>query len=253
MVAALGSAAAADLQLPAQVYKAPPPPPVYRWTGCYLGGGGGYGAWTQNTATETNPGNVVLSPTTSSGGKGWFAQGQVGCDYEFAAPILFNNHVVIGAFADYEYAGNGFSGNMNILQVFSNFGAEQMPWAWAAGARAGILATPRFLVYLDGGYTQANFSRVDILFGANGTPQGFFTPSNTYNGWFLGSGFEYSFDWLPISGLFLKTEYRFSTFNTANLPIIANNGAVSADAVRSSIFTQLISTELVWRLNWSGR
>ena len=150
-------------------------------------------------------------------------------------------------------AGNGFSGNMNILQVFSNFGAEQMPWAWATGARAGIVATPRFLVYLDGGYTQANFSRVDILFGANGTPQGFFTPSNTYNGWFLGSGFEYSFDWLPISGLFLKTEYRFSTFNTANLPIIATNGAVSADAVRSSIFTQLISTELVWRLNWSGR
>ena len=39
---ALGSANAADLPMPAPVYKAPPPAPVYNWTGCYIGGGGGY-------------------------------------------------------------------------------------------------------------------------------------------------------------------------------------------------------------------
>ena len=39
-LAALGSAGAADLPMPAPAYKALPPPlPVYNWTGCYVGGG----------------------------------------------------------------------------------------------------------------------------------------------------------------------------------------------------------------------
>lgn len=38
-----GAANAADLPMPAPVYKAAPPPQVYNWTGCYVGGGGGYG------------------------------------------------------------------------------------------------------------------------------------------------------------------------------------------------------------------
>ena len=251
MLAALGSAGAADLQMPPLAYKAPPPPPsASNWTGCYLGGGGGYGLWNQDTALETNPGNVVLSATTTNGGRGWFAQGQVGCDYQFTSPILFNSNLVIGAFADYEYAGSGMRGTSSVSQVFSSFGAEQMPWTWAAGARAGILVTPRFLTYFDGGYTQARFDQVTIQSGINQAPNGFFTPANTYNGWFIGSGFEYAFAWLP--GLFLKTEYRFSSYNTANLPIIATGGAASVDGVQSTKFTQLVSTELVWRFNWFG-
>lgn len=245
----LSSASAADLPTPGPVYKAPPPP-VANWTGCYLGGGGGYGMWSQDTATLTPAGN---SATTSGSGRGWFAQGQVGCDYQFAAPMLFNSNIVVGAFADYEYGGNGFSGTTNLLQVFSNYGYEQMPWSWAAGVRAGVLITPRVLTYLDGGFTEAHFNAVNILFGANSTPQGFFLPANTYDGWFIGSGFEYSFDWLPIPGLFLKTEYRFSSFNSVNLPITAVGGLPSADSERSTIYTQLISTELVWRFNWVGR
>ena len=40
------------------------------------------------------------------------AQGQVGCDYQFSLPLgsFWSPNVVIGAFADYEYAGsNGFA------------------------------------------------------------------------------------------------------------------------------------------------
>ena len=45
-------AMAADLRAPA--YKAPPPPPVpvYSWTGCYVGAGGGYGMWNQDITTN---------------------------------------------------------------------------------------------------------------------------------------------------------------------------------------------------------
>jgi outer membrane immunogenic protein len=72
---------------------------------------------------------------------------------------------------------------------------------------------------------------------------------NTYNGWFLGSGFEYSFDFLP--GLFFKTEYRYSTYNNANLPI-QQAGVTPTLAVNSTKYVQMVSTELVWRFNWFG-
>ena len=32
---------------------------------------------------------------------------------------------------------------------------------WAVGGRAGVLVTPRFLTYFDGGYTQARFDGVN--------------------------------------------------------------------------------------------
>ena len=74
--------------------------------------------------------------------------------------------------------------------------------------------------------------------------------ANTYNGWFIGSGFEYGFDILP--GLFFKTEYRYSSYNTANLPLywLHGIGAPTGFAVNSTKYTQMISTELVYRFNW---
>ena len=42
-----GSAMAADMPVKApMLMKAPPP--VYSWTGCYFGGGAGYGMWNQD-------------------------------------------------------------------------------------------------------------------------------------------------------------------------------------------------------------
>jgi outer membrane immunogenic protein len=68
-------------------YKAPPPPPVYNWTGCYIAGGGGYGWWNQDSqVVVTATGAPVLAQVTN-GGKGWFGQGQGGCDYQFNMPL----------------------------------------------------------------------------------------------------------------------------------------------------------------------
>ena len=47
-IAMTGAANAADLPLPPPVYRAPPPPLVYNWTGCYVGAGYGYGLWTED-------------------------------------------------------------------------------------------------------------------------------------------------------------------------------------------------------------
>ena len=86
-------------------------------------------------------------------------------------------------------------------------GTEKESSTWAVGGRAGVLITPRFLTYFDGGYTQARFDGVNHNSAILGValPGTLSLAAQTYNGWFIGSGFEYAFDWLPISGLFLKT------------------------------------------------
>src|ERR1700752_269875 len=92
-----GTAFAADLP-PAPAYKAPPPPPVVQsWTGCYLGAGGGYGMWNQDTYAETFPGFVPLTAPATSGGRGWFGTAQAGCDYQFGSNWL------VGAFGDFDF------------------------------------------------------------------------------------------------------------------------------------------------------
>ena len=250
-VAALGTASAADLPMPAPAYKAPlPPPPVYNWTGCYVGGGGGYAMWTQNSFVTAN--GTPITASQSNGGNGWFGQGQVGCDYQFTAPF-FGVQTVIGAFGD--FAGGSITGSSS----FPGFtGGEKESSTWAVGGRAGVLVTPRFLTYFDGGYTQARFDGVNYNIAiAGGGASGLSLAAQTYNGWFLGSGFEYAFDWLPIPGLFLKTEYRYSQYGGNNGTSVPLTGSVvgipvTGAALNSQKATQFISTELVWRFNWFG-
>jgi outer membrane immunogenic protein len=222
---------------------------VYSWTGCYIGGGAGYGWSTQDSFVQ-GPGGPITASITD-GGKGWFGQGQGGCDYQ-VGPVLFNMPIVIGVFGDYE--GGSIRGTSTFPGVV---GTETETSSWAAGGRIGALVAPRVLTYFDGGYTQATLSSVGYnLAIAGGGPTGIGLAGQTYDGWFIGGGFEYALDWLPISGLFLKTEYRYSSFSTANVPITATPGGgvviPAGISLNSSRQTELISTELVWRFNWFG-
>jgi hypothetical protein len=125
---------------------------------------------------------------------------------------------------------------------------------WAVGGRVGYLISPRFLTYFDGGFTQARFDQVNYNFSiAGGGATGVSLPGQTYNGWFIGSGYEYSFDWLPIPGIFWKTEYRYSQYNTATPSFVTTAGGVPTGfSLNATKFTQFVSTELVWRFNWFG-
>ena len=241
-LAALGTANAADL--PAPIYKAAPPAPVFTWTGCYVGGGGGYGWWKQDSYVQV--GGVPITSSNTNGGSGWFGQGQMGCDYQFSAPF-FNIPLVIGVFGDYE------GGNINGTNSFPGVvGLERESATWSVGGRVGTLISPRVLTYFDGGWTQARFDSVSYnLAIPGGAFSGATLAGQTYNGWFIGSGFEYAFDWLPISGLFLKTEYRYAQYGGVNVPITGL--PLAGVTLNSQKATQLISTELVWRFNWFGR
>jgi len=234
------SAMAADMPLKAPIMKAPPVP-VYNWTGCYFGGGGGYGMWNQENILETDPGHVAITSFTTGGGRGWFGTVGVGCDYQISSSF------VIGAFADWDFGD--IKGQFEVPGIAFT-GNESEKWAWAAGGRIGYLVAPTVLGYFSGGFTQAHFDSIALSSTFLPNPAlGLNIGDHTYSGWFIGSGFDYAISFLP-SGFFLRSEYRFSSYRADDLSILTSTGVSDGLAINSKKFVQTVRSELIWRFNW---
>jgi outer membrane immunogenic protein len=237
-----GSASAADLRRPLPVKAAPAPIAVgYNWTGCYVGAGGGYGLFDQKS--QFIDGTTPFGLSNDNGGRGWFGTVQVGCDYQVSS------NIVIGAFGDYDFAS--IKGDMAV-PVLGVIGSEKLKNSWAAGGRIGYLPfqQQQLLVYVSGGYTQARFGAV--TYGSEfGGPSPFSLAKHTYDGWFIGSGYEYQFGWLPIQGLTWKTEYRFADYKADQVALLSS-GFATGDYINSRKYVQTIRSELVWRFNFGG-
>ena len=233
------SAMSADLRLPA---KAPPmAAPVYNWTGCYLGGGGGYGMFDQEVRFVDS--GRPIGAETDVGGRGWFGTVQVGCDYQISS------NIVIGAFADYDFSG--IKGNWHTAVAFSDLvGREKLKSSWAVGGRIGWIAFQPLLVYVSGGYTEARFNSINLVEALSGVSTTFSVDRHTYSGWFIGTGYEYALGFFP--GLFWKTEYRFADYGTDRVPLLLR-GLDTGDAFDQQKFVHTVRSELVWRFNWGGR
>lgn len=262
LLAAPLAASAADLGMR---YKAPPPPaPVYSWTGFYVGGAFGYGMWdadTQALADPTSPftPGAALTSTVNNAGKGWVGQVNGGYDYQF------NQYIVGGIFADFD--PSSIKGTLSTATATNFFnalgGTEKETSSWAVGARVGLITLPGLFSYINGGYTQARFDAVNVgnLAGAPGLapgPSPFTTAAHNYHGWFLGGGLESRLTFLPINGLFLRTEYRYSYYGAATLPIIntttgavATIGGVPTD-LKIHPTVQTIMSGLDIKFNWTG-
>jgi outer membrane immunogenic protein len=243
-----GPALAADLGTP--YYKAPPPPPpAVSWTGCYIDGGVGYGLWNQDQFEESYPGLVAAGATTTDGGRGWLGRVGGGCDYQVS-------RFVIGAFGDYDFMD--VKGTLSPVDVggTGSLGNETESSAWYAGGRIGYLVTPSLLTYFDAGYTQTHFDQVNlsaVSFAAAITPHDI--GDHTYDGWFLGGGTEYALnmDWIPIHGLFWRSEYRFAEYQSADLPIIVGaTGLPGTGAIHADKYVETITSGVVWRFNFGG-
>ena len=240
------SAYAADMGMPA--YKSPPvAPPPPSWTGCYVDGGAGYGLWNIDHNFRTD---ATATGQTTSGGRGAFGIVGGGCDYQFT------NAWVVGLFGDYAF--------MNLhrnLDETGTSGNEKEKSAWGVGGRIGYLVTPNVYTYFDGGYTQTRFDQVNFSLNFSPFAPVSFIPAHTYSGWFFGGGTEISlsgFFGLPLPpGLFLRSEYRFSTYNSAALAVFNPNGTpfttFGPNAVENmKPYVQTIWTALVYRFNWTG-
>jgi outer membrane immunogenic protein len=248
-----GSASAADLAA-RPVAKAPPPVPTASWTGCYISGGGGYGLFRVDHDERVN--GVPTINNATAGGDGWLATVGAGCDYQFAG------RWVVGAFADGTWSDIKGDGMARIFGVGdAAIGQLTTDWNWAVGGRIGYLVTPSVLTYVNAGFTQAHFKQQNFYNPFLPSPAGGVAlPAQTFDGFFVGTGFEYAFDWLP--GLFVRSEGRAAIYNRKDaVPFCASAGLVcfaagapavpgDVDSRRPILYTA--KAELVYRFNWGG-
>ena len=195
-------------------------------------------------------GGVPVTAQTTNGGKGWFGQGQVGCDYQFASPI-FDIPLVVGGFGD--YAGGSISGTSDFPGVV---GAERNPPHGRLAPASARSSRPAFSPTLMAVGPRRTLTRSTTTSPCRAADRPASSlAAQTYNGWFIGSGFEYSLDWLPdlrsvpqdrisLCAIFRGRECSFR---------VVFRAASSGVTLNSQKTTQLISTELVWRFNWFGR
>jgi outer membrane immunogenic protein len=178
-------AMAADLSRP--VYKAPPPAPlpppvVFSWTGCYVGGNVG-GIWINREFTDRLVGDPFLGQTFTQNSNSWLGGVQAGCNYQFAGGW------VVGVQADYDWTGNHNNNDAFFNNLTGNFETKNLG---SATIRVGY-ASDRFLGYVKGGaaWERDNFS---INF-PNGSVASF--TSDPRIGWTVGVGGEYAFtNWI---------------------------------------------------------
>lgn len=250
----LSATRAAEMPLKA---PPPPPPPPQIWTGCYVDAGAGYGLWNLDHNVDFGPlegGGTTVR--TTDGGRGWLGRFGGGCDYQFGGGW---SSWVIGAFGDYDVMD--LKGTISLNEVLPATGIplwsnEKETGAWYAGARLGYLITPSVLGFVSGGWTETRFGALAEFQTFGGAVGGFGYPVHTYNGWFVGGGYEYALNyaWVPIRGLFWKTEYRFADYRSTNLAeFSAATGLPDGNVLNSHPYVQTITSSLVWRFNWWGR
>jgi outer membrane immunogenic protein len=236
-------ALSADLPVRPPITKAPiMPPPVFSWTGCFIGGNGG-GLWATKdwaVAPGDPSGFAVGAAFGSHDVNSWVAGGQIGCDYQFAGGW------VIGIQADLDASG----GRGNSVDLVNNafFGAV----GWRDESRIRSLGSvtgrigyswDRFLLYVRGGgaWERDRYSIIDPVGVVRASA------SETRGGWTVGGGGEYAFtNWL--SGF---VEYDYYDFGNRDNRFLTGAGALF-DAIDVKERKSVLKAGLNLRWNWAG-
>jgi outer membrane immunogenic protein len=245
MLALIGStfaAAAADLGA-RPIGKAPViAPPIYNWTGFYVGVGLG-GRWTESDWTTTCLAPIALGTATCPNDvfagtsrilndnpgafdtSGFRVSGYAGFNWQF-------QNWVLGVEGDFGWADNS-STRIGIPGTWSaTFGpgvdSSSINDTWDASARGriGFLFAPQALVYVTGG---AAWIEKEITATCGGTfpvgwcnnPGGFAqTVTDTFFGWTVGGGVE----WMILPSWILRAEYRFTDYGSQTYTFFTTAG-----------------------------
>jgi len=196
---AASAALGADMAPP--ITKAPPPPPVYNWSGFYIGGNLGAG-WSDISVTDT-----FGDTFTHTSNAQFVGGGQVGANYQFMGGA------VIGIEADFDWlpnTNNSISGvtpgGVPISVSINN------RWLTTVTGRLGY-AWDRVLVYGKGGGAWVGASNPSIAIGGVA-----FSPStsSTNTGWTAGFGVEWAF-----AGTWsVRAEYDYVGLNNQNFTVL---------------------------------
>jgi outer membrane immunogenic protein len=238
------AAQAADLPVKAPIYKAPPPVAVFSWTGCYIGGHGG---WSFGHKQWSDPavGGFVFAEHDVDGG---MAGGQIGCDYQTGS-FVFG---IEGSASWADITGDSLdalSPGGNTLRDHSKIDfigtiAGRLGWAW-----------DRTLLYVKGGGAVVNDSfraTCDQAVGAcAGLPIGTTFASsqdNTRWGWLVGAGIEYAF----TNNWSAKVEYNYMDFGRDSVTFAGPIFAGPAFPFDIDQHVHVVKGAINYRFNWGG-
>ncbi|MGD0185983.1 MAG: outer membrane protein [Roseiarcus sp.] len=192
----VSGAFASDLPTMKGPPPAPVPPPVFNWTGFYIGGNIG-GVWTQDGVVDLDPLNYGDIPGNSNtlGLSGLLGGVQAGYNYQVQSFVLG-----VEGDLDFSSAKGSFS---NFLHGEPAVHSASLPFFGDIRARVGV-AFDRFLPYVTGGVVFANLNNslvdYDYPFSLN--------RGSTATGWTVGAGVEYAID----NHWSVKAEYLFMQF-----------------------------------------
>jgi outer membrane immunogenic protein len=198
-------ALAADL-----VYTAPvsPPPPVWSWTGFYIGGDGGYGL------NEETGGSVCINPKGGVFGTGCtlpsgpVTQPTGGLFGGEAGYNLQRGRIVVGIETDLQWSGIAGSGTALLSEllkpktkvfpgpVATYTATNSMDWFGTTRARIGVVNFEQLLLYATGGAIYAKETATATGVALPGHVPAVFpaTVATTRTGGIVGGGLEYAFN-----------------------------------------------------------
>lgn len=217
-VAAAAPADAADMPLKA-------PPPVYSWSGFYLGGNVGY-SWGTGRWTYSDPGfGSGLAPVTSGSDRldGIIGGGQIGYNWQV------NQTWVWGVEADFQGTGEkgtrGFSDPYfcdvcvpTVAYVDGDVSSD-IRWFGTVRGRAGVLVNPTLLFYGTGGLAyggiRASGSFFDTFPGCSPAICNWsFSQTTIKLGWTAGAGVEGTIS--NMANWTWKVEYLYIDFGNVS-------------------------------------
>jgi outer membrane immunogenic protein len=209
------AALAADMRV---APDAPPPPPAYTWSGCYIGASAGtsYGSsqhfTTAGSRVSPSPVPIVAgAPITDSFNlSGFIGGGQLGCNWQWGVWVFG----IEGDGSATNKSGQAFETALNsVVPGSSSFISEtQERWLVTARGRLGLSGWgwwgDKTLLYVTGGgaWAKIDVSEWDTLNPIARAHQ----ESNTRSGWTVGGGIEYVLGY----GWSVRSEYLYVDFGT---------------------------------------
>src|SRR6185503_2046997 len=237
--------------------------PMFSWTGCYIGGNGGWarGEHTLSTfvPTTSNMNAAAVATITTAGAAsghtdGWTAGGQVGCNWQTGFNVL-GGSLVLGVEGDLNWLRLNATRNTGIVthpngHLYQSIDTIDMPWIGTARGRIGV-AFGTVLLYGTGGLAIApiNISkdfRWDFTDGCPilNTLQSCHVGgiNSTRTGWTAGGGIEWAF--VPSHpGWTVKAEYLDADFGSQSYTTL-NRGTIFLPPTAPQPAVHTVSTNL---------
>jgi outer membrane immunogenic protein len=225
--------------------KVPPPPqpPVFGWTGFYVGANVG-GAWAHNNWTDT----LFLGNFNSGNNSVFIGGGQIGGNYQIG-------QFVIGGEWDFDWASNHNNTTGVFIPTVGNIVVTNNDrWITTVAARFGW-AIDHLLLYgkAGGGWIgNNNLTVTNLTTGVSLTCGTFTTLTNCGNntgGWLAGFGFEYAF----TNNWTFKFEYDYLGLGNRTFFIPATAPFLPGDTFTSNNRNvQMVKIGVNYLFNWGA-